>query len=214
METNQFKLTLEDNMDLMARYPDNYFDLSIVDPPYGIGMHKQRVFDDGKEWDEEIPSDEYFIELKRVSKNQIIWGGNYFKQLWPCKGFLIWDKHQPEGLTFAMVELATCTIDRPAKMYFTKPAGERGFYTVDCKRLHPTQKPVKLYEWLLKNYAETNQKILDTHLGSMSIAIALDKVNKFDGMNLHLTGCELDKDYYEAGIKRIKDQTRQTTIFE
>jgi site-specific DNA-methyltransferase (adenine-specific) len=194
-------------MQMMARYPDGYFQLAIVDPPYGIGMDKMRVFNDGKKWDNERPSTRYFIELKRVSKHQIVWGGNYFAELWPCKGFIVWDKHQPEKLTFAMVEIATCTIDKPAKMFFTKPAGERGFYTVDGKRIHPTQKPVALYKWLLHNYAKPGDKILDTHLGSASIAIACHDYG-YD-----LTGCELDPEYFAAAMKRVEAHTAQQKLF-
>ena len=191
----------------MKEYPDNYFELAIVDPPYGIGGHKQRVFDDQKRWDNKRPPKEYFIELKRISKNYIVWGGNYFAELWPCKGFIIWDKRQPEGITFAMVELATCTIDSPAKMYFTKPAGERGFYTVDCKRIHPTQKPIALYKWLLKKYAKPGDKILDTHVGSASSLIACES------MGFDYVGFELDKDYYKAACKRIQESRMQTNLF-
>jgi site-specific DNA-methyltransferase (adenine-specific) len=202
-------LNLGDCMEAMANMPDNAYDLAIVDPPYGIGMHKQRVYDDGKEWDNTIPNDAYFKELERVSKNQIIWGGNYFPYLWNngCKGFVIWDKHQPNGLTFAMVELAYTSFNIPAKMFFTKPAGERGFYTVDCKRIHPTQKPVKLYEWLLQNYAKEGDKILDTHGGSMSIAIACHNL----GFDLDLW--ELDEDYYKAGVKRYNNHILQQRLF-
>lgn len=205
--TDKITLTNEDNMELMSRYDDNYFDLAIVDPPYGIGGHKQRVFNDGKEWDNSIPNDQYFKELKRVSKNQIVWGGNYFKNQWPCKGFIIWDKHQPDGLTFAMVELAATSFNITAKMYFTKPAGERGFYTVDGKRIHPTQKPVQLYEWQLHKFANEGDKILDTHAGSFSIGIACHK------LGFELTACELDKDYYNDSIKRFKNVTAQKDLF-
>ena len=196
-----------DCLEFMQSLPDKFYDLAIVDPPYGIGMDKQRVFNDGKKWDNDRPSKEYFIELIRISKNQIVWGANYFEELWPCKGFIIWDKHQPEGLTFAMVELATCTIDRPAKMFFTKPAGERGFYTVDSKRIHPTQKPIKLYEWLLINYAKEGDKILDTHGGSQSSRIACFNL----GFELDII--ELDQEYFEQGNKRFEQHKKQLTLF-
>jgi len=194
-----------DCMEGMGQFPDNYFDLAIVDPPYGVGGHKQRVFDDGKRWDVK-PNSNYFSELKRVSKNQIVWGGNYFKELWPCKGYIIWDKRQPNGLTFAMVELATCTFDIPAKMFFTKPAGERGFYTVDEKRIHPTQKPIRLYRWLLVNYAKKDNKILDTHVGSGSSLIACEREG-FD-----YVGFEIDPDYCQAAMERIKRERQQLTL--
>ncbi len=197
----------EDSLPAMRKMADNQYSLAIVDPPYGIGGHKQRVFNDGKKWDFKRPTIEYFNELKRVSKNQIVWGGNYFKELWPCKGFLIWDKRQPEGITFAMVELATCSIDKPAKMYFTKPAGERGFYTVDSKRIHSCQKPIKLYKWLLKNYAKPGDTILDTHFGSLSIGIAC-----WDA-GYDLDAFEIDRDYFEAGKKRLENHKAQLQIF-
>jgi site-specific DNA-methyltransferase (adenine-specific) len=198
----------EDCMIGMAQYPDKYFDLAVVDPPYGINMDKMRVFNDGKKWDLERPSKEYFIELKRISKNQIIWGGNYFEELWPCKGFIIWDKHQPEGLTFAMVELAYCSINKPAKMFFTKPAGERGFYTVDGKRIHPTQKPIALYDWIYLKYLPNGGKVIDTHLGSGSNRIAADKAS-----NIDFIGFELDKDYYEAQEKRWAEYKKQLVLW-
>jgi site-specific DNA-methyltransferase (adenine-specific) len=195
-----------DCMIKMAEYPDKYFDLAIVDPPYGINGHKQRVFDDGKRWDVIRPTKEYFIELKRISNNQIIWGGNYFAELWPCKGFIVWDKHQPEGISFAMIEIATTSFDIPAKLYFTKPAGERGFYTVDSKRIHPTQKPIRLYKWLLKTYAKPTDKIIDTHLGSGSSAIAA-----YD-FGCDFVGMEIDKEYYDAAVKRFDTHKMQQQI--
>lgn len=196
-----------DCMKAMADMPDNAYNLAIVDPPYGIGMHKQRVFNDGKEWDKTVPEPLYFTKLVSVSNNQIIWGGNYFSEVWPCKGPIIWDKHQPEGISFAMVEIASSSFDKPAKMFFTKPAGERGFYTVDGKRIHPTQKPVALYKWLLKNYAKPGDKILDTHGGSMSIAIAC-----YD-MGFDLDLWEIDEDYYKSGVERVKKHIAQGQLF-
>jgi site-specific DNA-methyltransferase (adenine-specific) len=167
--TDKITITNEDNMQLMSRYEDNYFDLAIVDPPYGIdinssGTHFKEKYD-VKEWDKETPSDKYFDELKRVSKNQIIWGGNYyFDRLGNCKCFLIWDKKIAEGMSFAMCELAWTSFKNGAKIYKNS--------ATQLDRIHPTQKPVKLYEWLLMNYAKEGDKILDTHLGSGSIAIA------------------------------------------
>jgi site-specific DNA-methyltransferase (adenine-specific) len=207
MKTDKTTSFNMDCLEFMESVPDNFYDLAIVDPPYGINMDKQRVFNDGKKWDNIRPSKEYFIELIRVSKNQIVWGGNYFSELWPCKGFIIWDKHQPEGISFAMVELATCSIDKPAKMFFTKPAGEKGFYTVDCKRIHPTQKPIKLYEWLLINYAKEGDKILDTHGGSQSSRIACYNL----GFELDII--ELDKDYFDQANKRFEQHKKQLTLF-
>jgi site-specific DNA-methyltransferase (adenine-specific) len=199
--TEQITITNEDNMELMKRYPDNHFDLAIVDPPYGIGISSNPVRQkhDKKTWDNNIPQKEYFNELFRVSKNQIIWGGNYF-DLPPTQGFFIWDKKQPHDFSLAMCEYAWSSQQKPAKMWSLSVLKERG-------KIHPTQKPVKLYEWLLMNYAKEGDKILDTHLGSGSIAIACHN-RGFD-----LTACELDKDYYDASIKRINQQIAQQRLF-
>ncbi len=166
------KITNEDNMKLMARYKDNHFDLAIVDPPYGIGYAKRKsktktskIQYTPKDWDNEVPTKDYFKELFRVSENQIIWGGNYF-ELPTTRCFVIWDKCQPEGLDQAMCEFAWCSFNKSAKIYKTS------VQQMQFTRIHPTQKPVKLYEWLLMNYAKKGDKILDTHLGSGSIAIA------------------------------------------
>jgi len=205
-------ITNEDNMLLMARYPDNYFDLAIVDPPYGIGMDGKNNWSGSKhelkEWDNEAPSIEYFNELFRVSKNQIVWGANHFISRMPIdsKCWLIWDKKN-DGFSFADAEMAWTSFDSAVRFF----RYHRGQQT--DKRIHPTQKPISLYQFILTKYAEPNQKILDTHLGSGSIAIAIDNVNKIEKMNLTLTACELDKDYFNAAIKRIKQQTAQQTIF-
>ena len=196
-------ITNEDNMELMARYPDKYFDLAIVDPPYGIKRNSLQmgnsVFNkDDKKWDDGVPSKEYFIELFRVSKNQIIWGGNYFEL--PCSQyFAIWDK----GETMYKRDFAEC------EMAWVRNGGTRIYKKNPNQpdRIHPTQKPVKLYEWLLDNYAKEGDKILDTHLGSGSIAIACHN-RKFD-----LTACELDKEYYDAAMKRLKQHQAQLTMF-
>jgi site-specific DNA-methyltransferase (adenine-specific) len=195
------KITNEDNMELMSRYPDKYFDLAIVDPPYGIGISSNPVRQqhEKKQWDNNIPSKEYFDELFRVSKNQIIWGGNYF-DLHPTQGFFIWDKKQPHDFSLAMCEYAWSSIQKPAKMWSLSVLKERG-------KIHPTQKPVELYEWLLMNNAKEGDKILDTHLGSGSIAISCHNLG-FD-----LTACELDKDYYEAAMKRLEQHKQQLTMF-
>ena len=194
-------ITNEDNMELMSRYEDNHFDIAIVDPPYGIGISKNPVRQqhEKKQWDNAIPTDEYFKELFRVSKNQIIWGGNYF-DLPPTQGFFIWNKKQPHDFSLAMVEMAWSSLQKPAKMWDLSVLKERG-------KIHPTQKPVELYEWLLMNNAETGFKILDTHLGSGSIAIACDKQG-FD-----LVACELDEDYYKSALKRLKQHQQQLTMF-
>ena len=195
-------ITKEDNMQLMARYPDKYFDLAIVDPPYGILNKTQRGGDykfnknEYSQWDTK-PNDEYFNELFRVSKNQIIWGGNYFGQLWTRseynKGFIIWDKNQPETLNnFSMAEMAWNSLDRPSKIFHISVRKNRN-------KIHPTQKPVELYEWLLKMYARPTDKILDTHLGSGTIAIACYKAG------ISLTACEISEDYFFKALNKIKE---------
>ena len=198
-------ITNECNMELMSRYPDNHFELAIVDPPYGIDINSSgrlgHYGGKGKTWDSEVPSDEYFKELSRVSKNQIIWGGNYF-DLPPTRCFLIWDKKQPEGVSFASCEYSWTSFDKSAKTFYLRP--QNADYD---GRIHPTQKPVKLYEWLLMNYAKEGYKILDTHLGSGSIAIACHNL-KYD-----LTACELDEEYYKAAMKRITKHKQQLTMF-
>lgn len=194
-------------MKLMARYEDNYFELAIVDPPYGIDV-KTRVFDDGKKWDSKIPSKEYFNELFRISKNQIIWGGNYFLDYLgatPC--FLIWDKKMTDKHLMSMSEMAWTSFKTKNLIFRQPPVGDRGFYNIDGTRIHPTQKSIKLYEWLLMNYAKEGDKILDTHLGSGSIALACHNLG-FD-----LTACELDKEYYDAAIKRIDQHKAQIRMF-
>jgi len=202
--TDKIELYNCDNMELMAKYPDKYFDLAIVDPPYGIdinnsGTHFKEKYEI-KNWDKETPSDEYFTELKRVSKNQIIWGGNYFlDRLGNCKCFIIWDKKIAEDMSFAMCEMAWTSFKNGAKIY-NKTATQ-------LNRIHPTQKPIQLYEWILDKYAKPNDKILDTHLGSMSIAIACHDYG------FELVGCELDKEYYDKGIQRVKNHISQTKLF-
>ena len=200
-----------DCMDLLKQTPDNYYDLVIADPPYGINIHKMNMGsrktvkpDKTKNWDNTTPDREYFNELFRVSKNQIIWGGNYF-ELPPSQYFAIWDKGETMyGRDFAECEQAWVR-SGGTRIYKKSPN--------QLDRIHPTQKPVKLYEWLLMNYAKEGNKILDTHGGSLSIAIAIDNVNKIEKMNLTLTACELDTDYFNAAMKRIEQQTAQQTIF-
>ena len=193
----------------MARYPDGYFELAIVDPPYGIGMDGGNVGYKGlnnfkkKAWDKAIPRQEYFDELFRVSKNQVVWGGNYFG-LPATRCFLVWDKG--EGFynrTYAERELAWTSFDKNTVKYKRDPLA-KGDYK---GKIHPTQKPIKLYEWLLMNYAKEGDKILDTHLGSGSIAIACHNLG-FD-----LTACEIDSDYYNAAIKRIENHKTQQRLF-
>ena len=196
-------ITNEDNMKLMGRYDDNHFDLAIVDPPYGIDINSSgrlgHYGGKGKKWDNEIPNLEYFAELQRVSKNQIIWGANYFNMP-PTRCFLIWDKQQPEGVSFASCEYAWTSFNESAKTFYYRPQG------ADPYRIHPTQKPIKLYKWILNKYANEGDKILDTHLGSGSISIACHD------MGFDLTACELDPDYYNAAIKRLTDHQKQLKL--
>ena len=200
-------ITNEDNMQLMARYEDNHFDLAIVDPPYGIEVNKMQLGsgkykNKGKQWDSETPKQEFFDELFRVSKNQIIWGANYMidKIKKPSMGWVYWDKMNGTS-DFSDGELAFTSFNRALRSYKHHLSMDRS------QRFHPTQKPIKLYEWLLMNYAKENDKILDTHLGSGSIAIACHN------LGYELTGCELDKDYYDAAMKRIQQHKQQTRMF-
>lgn len=192
---------LMDCMDLLKQIPDKYFELAIVDPPYGIGISSNPVRQQHKkkEWDNNIPNDEYFDYLFSISINQIIWGGNYFG-LPPTQGFIIWDKVQPEKFSLAMCEYAWSSMQSPAKIWKRSVLAEQD-------KIHPTQKPQALYEWILNNYANENDKILDTHLGSGSSRIAADKAN------LPFVGCELDPDYFYASVKRFKEYSAQTTMF-
>ncbi len=197
------KITNEDNMELMARYSDNYFDLAIVDPPYRDSNQptKDMRANGSMKSLEGRPNKEYFKELKRVSKNQIIWGANNF-QLPQFKGFFVWDKGIPFDFTMSMCEIASLSegIGTISKLWKFRIAGAED-------RIHPTQKPVKLYEKLLMTYAKKGDKILDTHLGSGSIAIACHNLG-FD-----LTACELDKDYYNSAMKRIEQHKQQIRMF-
>lgn len=195
----------------MSRYEDNYFDLAIVDPPYGIdilnsgGMPKHKGFKKyvRKNWDKTPPTKQYFKQLFRVSKHQIIWGANYFVEHLNkgTMGWIFWDKGQK--LTMSDGELAYSSFNKALRTIVINRCliGQYG------GNIHRTQKPVKLYEWLLMNYAKKGDKILDTHLGSGSIAIACHNL-KYD-----LTACELDKEYFEAAMKRIEQHKQQTRLF-
>jgi site-specific DNA-methyltransferase (adenine-specific) len=210
-----------DCLDFMANKPDNFYDLAIVDPPYGIGFGEfNRTNKDSNgvryrankykqsNWDDEIPIDDYFIELQRVSKNQIVWGGNYFPYLWQkgCKGFIFWYKSNPVH-NFADGELAWTSFNKVAKQVDYRYYGNLSGSSSADEKIHPTQKPVKLYEWLLKNYAKEGDKILDTHGGSGSSAIACHNY----GFDLDI--CELDKEYYNDSLKRFKNHTAQQRLF-
>lgn len=220
-ESPKIELLNCDCMEYMAGVPDKYFDLAIVDPPYGLGFGEfNRTNKDSQgnrfkadkyknsNWDDATPDSKYFFELERISKNRIVWGGNYyFDLLGNSKGLICWYKHQPVN-NFADCEYAWTNIDKPAKVFDFKYYGNLEGNTTASEKIHPTQKPVKLYRWLLKNYAKEGDKILDTHGGSMSSAIACHQ------MGFDLTLCELDKDYYEAGVKRFREQTMQQSLFK
>ena len=210
-------ITCEDNMDLMARYEDNYFDLAIVDPPYGIGdfrtteskKHHKEI-----KWNNKIPTQKYFKELHRVSKNKIIFGVNYYAKYVDDVGRIIHDKtgggkrNAPKGLSDC--DIASHSFGVNMKIYHYTSIGNVIGNKIDWEnklRWHPCQKPISLYEWLLMNYAKEGDKILDTHLGSGSIAIACHNLG-FD-----LTACELDKEYYEAAMKRLEQHKAQTRLF-
>ena len=210
-----------DCMEYMAGLEDNAFDLAIVDPPYGIGAHgtigfaekktKGFKFDKKeyaqKNWDNSTPNLDYFKELKRVSKNQIIWGANYMTGgIGVIKNFIYWHKKgKSKDDKFNEGELAYVSSGRSRMV----DIWWNGFGTINSgeNRIHPTQKPVKLYDWLLTNYSEPGHRILDTHLGSGSSAIAAHY------FGVDFVGCELDEDYYKAACKRFNSETAQKSLF-
>ena len=201
---------MEDNMVGMSRYPDKYFELAIVDPPYGGGQHFNFRYGVGEEvYDSRKPLPEYWTELFRVSKNQIVWGGNYFTNNLPeNRCWISWYKNQPLA-SFSDFELAWTSFDEVCKAI---KLDSYGFNHADKRHsgdstIHPTQKPVALYKWLLKNYAKQGDKILDTHLGSGSSRIAA-----YD-MGFDFTGFELDPDYFEQGNKRFEQFKSQLKLF-
>lgn len=198
----------EDCMTVMARYPDKYFDLAVVDPPYGIIASNGRSMKDlvlhdkydKKKWFNEKPTEEYFKELFRVSKNQIIWGGNYFNLPTPYRCAIVWDKMDYNS-DFAAGELAWASFDKPLKIFkYARHAG-------GDDRIHPTQKPTKLYDWIFDRYGKAGDLILDTHLGSGSSRIAAHK------HNLEFVGCEIDAEYFAAQEARFKEFTSQLRLF-
>lgn len=211
-------ITNECNLELMARYEDNYFDLAIVDPPYGINMDGGKIGGDNlgkakdytqKNWDNKAPNKEYFKELKRISKNQIIWGANHFIENIPNANsscWIVWDKDNTGN--FADSELAYTSFNTAVRNFKWRWNGmlQQNMKNKQ-KRIHPTEKPIQLYEFLLTNYAKEGDKILDTHLGSGSIAIACHNL-KYD-----LTACELDTEYYNSAMKRLKQHTDQQRLF-
>ena len=207
----------EDCVEGLKRFSDKYFDLAIVDPPYGIDLGnnsdyfaykggirgKKGLANDKKDWDKERPTDEYWNELFRVSKNQIVWGGNFFTdKLKISRGWICWDKKQPETNTFSDFDLAWTSFDcinRTFRMYPT--------HVTQGKKIHPSQKPKELYEFVLKYYGADANLILDTHVGSGSSRIACNKAGK------QFVGFEIDEDYYEAQEKRFKDFVSQLRMF-
>jgi site-specific DNA-methyltransferase (adenine-specific) len=226
-----------DCMEYMAQFPNDYFELAIIDPPYGLGADKPSIKPEfvkqkngnslfvnsnkyeHKNWDNSIPNPEYFKELFRVSKKQIIWGGNYFGLM---GGYLVWDKLNSNSDQFDC-ELAWISFSQRTDIVYyrwhgmfqgvtcgknvTKSLIQQGNKKLNERRIHPTQKPVALYRWLLQNYAEQSDKILDTHLGSGSSRIAAD----IEGFDFY--ACELDKDYFEASCKRFEEYKLQTKLF-
>lgn len=209
-----------DCMELMKQYPDKYFDLAIVDPPYGIDGNSHRLNEGrGKAakskkyhaalWSQMVPDKQYFDELFRVSKNQIIWGANHFIDMVPYRSscWLVWDK-QNDNTGFADCELAWTSFNTSVRRFVFR---WNGMLQGDMKekeiRIHPTQKPVKLYSWILKTYAVPEQKILDTHVGSGSSRIACDEYG------VEFVGAELDEQYFKDHEKRFKDYKAQLTIF-
>ena len=212
------KLYNADCMEVMKTFKDKQFSLAIVDPPYGIGIAEKLANGwvskaggtkfEAKDWDKYTPAQEYWDELFRVSKNQIVWGGNYFmskiQRDSPC--WIFWDKNNGDSL-FADGEMAWTSFDSPVRLAKIHWCGSAAKHETGQNKIHPTQKPIKLYKWLLQNYAKEGDTILDTHFGSLSIGIACYDL-KFD-----LTAIELDKDYYEQAKQRLINHQRQLTIF-
>ena len=214
------RIILGDNMEYMKNIPDKYYGLCVVDPPYGLGEDGLKNHSRGKaakakkytpkNWDNEPPQKEYFNELIRISKHQIIWGANHFISRIPYDSscWIVWDKQNTGD--FADCELAWTSFKSAVRKFSFR---WNGMLQGDMKnkeiRIHPTQKPVKLYEWIYLNYAKEGMKILDTHLGSGSSAIAAHKVN----MNLEFVGIEIDEEYYNNAVKRIKWETSQGSLF-
>jgi site-specific DNA-methyltransferase (adenine-specific) len=211
-ERENSRVYLMDCMEAMKGFPDGYFDLAVVDPPYGIGKdgqkqntskHGGRRAKEFKGWDNSIPSEDYFIELFRVSKNQVVWGGNYFTRYLPSSmGWIFWDKGQ--RICNSDGELAFTSFHRALRVYECN----RVHITQHGDTAHPTQKPVKLYEWIYMNYLPNGGKVLDTHLGSQSSRLAAHQ------HGLDFTGCELDAEYFEQGCKRFDNYLSQPTLFQ
>lgn len=218
------KVYLMDCIEGMKHYPDKYFDLAIVDPPYGIGASSKNFIRKGKQtgkslavsgtkytakdWDNYVPDEIYFNELRRVSKNQIVWGGNYFASSLPNSScWLIWDKVTGDNL-YADAELAWTSFDKAVRKFtwMWKGMFQQNMANKE-DRIHPTQKPVALYDWIFKNYAKEGDKILDSHLGSGSSRISANKAG------LDFTGFEIDEEYFNASEERFKNFVSQTRLF-
>lgn len=219
-DDGRVSLWLGDCMDLMRETPDKWFDLAIVDPPYGIGFDGDSTLGNNssakwknpakseryaqKEWDKSPPPPAYFAELRRVSREQIIWGGNYFP-LPPSGGWIIWAKGTAEGMSLSDAELAWTNAANNVKICELLWSGFRKCEQVE--RFHPTQKPVALYRWLLEKYATSGQRVLDTHLGSGSSAIAAH------ACGMQFAGIEIDADYFASSVDRIKRELAQGVLF-
>lgn len=208
-EYENIKLYHGDCMDLMRETPDKYYDIAIVDPPYGLGDKLTQggtwasKYAKGDAFWDIAPPQEYWNELFRVSKNQIVWGGNYFG-LPPNRCFIIWDKVAHMD-TLADCEYAWTSFDRNAKIF-------KHVRNTSETRIHICQKPIALYDWIIKNYVKQGDKILDTHLGSGSIVISVDKANRINNMNLQFTGIEINEDYFNDMIKRFENYKSQLTL--
>ena len=202
----------------LRHYPDNYFDLAVVDPPYGIDIAEKLANGwvskaggtkfEAKDWDKYTPTQEYWDELFRVSKNQIVWGGNYFmskiKKDSPC--WIFWDKNNGDSL-FADGEMAWTSFDSPVRLAKIHWCGSAAKHETGQNKIHPTQKPIKLYDWILMKYAKPNDLILDTHVGSGSSRIAADKAG------LNFVGFEIDEEYFNAANNRFDNFKSQTRLF-
>jgi len=225
-----------DCMDIMAETPDNYYDLCICDPPYGLGLkfidngvhgHKQRnkrgnkkynsLHNTSKDWNNNIPLPEYFKELHRISIHQIIWGVNYYAKYIPAVGRIVHDKQMGiEGtkINFSHADIASCSMQNRVTIFRYRWSGNKQGESInwnntgDDARIHPTQKPIALYKWLLKNYVKETDRIIDTHLGSGSSAIAA-----WEYKCKEFIGIEIDKEYYDAAIKRFKNHVAQKKLF-
>jgi len=205
-----------DCMEGMAQFPDKFFELAVVDPPYGIGANKmqlgngkRKVFRGSSDWDASPPDASYFAELFRVSKNQIVWGANHFVSLIPINSscWLLWDKGTGDN-DYADGELAWTSFGGHVKKYFKSWVGANAKEQTEADRMHPTQKPIALYKWILANYAKPGDKILDTHVGSASSLIACHQ------MGFDFVGFELDPDYYRAATERLERARAQVSILD